>query len=462
MADFSGCATKNSLESDESVLIFDVFRRLGWLPGNSLAYWMISVTISVVCVGYGALFVLVDQFAHSHADEEAHLQSAEVLTRQISSGKVQLPLPDGLHVEARWIHSESLKSAMSSVNNTISSNSGDDVVLSTRFYAKNPSSGELQILEIQHFYPNYNDAEYYEWLLMLASAGASILLTSLLFRFVFNFGLIQPLSRLQRQIDLLGINSLGEHKIDVASQPLELRSLASSFNSFQDKIFQSLSRERRFVEDVAHQLRAPITVIDCQAQSLAVENLNDLSEKRILRIQKESRRLGSLVRQVLDFARADSGVLRFQLEKHPISSILLESYDRLYGLSPGRIFVSPCDDQPEGLFVSVDFERVVQCMSVLVENSVSYTNGNIFLGFRADATSISLFVQDEGPGIPVSERSSVVQRFVRGSTSKGTKGSGIGLASVSELMSAMGGHLVIDDAPLGGCLMRLAMTHCSD
>ena len=76
---------------------------MSWLPGNSLAYWMISVTISVVCVGYGALFVLVDQFAHSHADEEVHLQSAEVLKRQISSGQISLPLPAGLNVTARWL-----------------------------------------------------------------------------------------------------------------------------------------------------------------------------------------------------------------------------------------------------------------------------------------------------------------------------------------------------------------------
>ena len=297
---------------------------------------------------------------------------------------------------------------------------------------------------------------------MLASAGASILLTSFLYRLVFKFGLIQPLSQLQRQIDLLSLNSLGEHRIDLDSQPQELRSLASSFNTFQDKIFQSLSRERHFVEEVAHQLRAPITVIDCQAQGLAVENLSELSGKKILRIQKESRRLGFLVRQVLDFARADSGDLRLQLEKHSLSSILLESYDRLYGLSPSRITVSPCNDQPEGLFVSVDFERFLQCMSVLVENAVSYTEGNIILGFKVDENSVCLFVQDEGPGIPVTERSAVVQRFVRGSSSKGTKGSGIGLASVSELMFAMGGHLVIDDVPSGGCLMRLVMIPCSD
>jgi len=439
-----------------------VSRRLGWLPGNSLAYWMISVTISVVCVGYGALFVLVDQFAHSHADEESHLRSSEVLKRQIASGQILLPLPEGLNVSARWLDSDSNLSASDNAIETISSNSGGDIILSSRFHVRNPSSGVIDILEIRHIYPSYQEAEYYEWLFMLASAGASILLTSFLYRLVFKFGLVRPLYMLQRQIDLLSINNLDEHRIDVASQPKELRSLASSFNSFQDKIFESLSRERQFVEEVAHQLRAPITVISCQAQGLSVENLNELSGKKVLRIQKESRRLGFLVRQILDFARADSGDLRLQLERYSLSSILLESYDRLYGLSPSRIAVSLCDGQPEGLFVSVDFERVLQCMSVLVENAVSYTEGNIILGFNVDKNSVCLFVQDEGPGIPVTERSSVVQRFVRGSSSKGTKGSGIGLASVSELMSAMGGYLVIDDAPSGGCLMQLVMTPCPD
>jgi len=291
--------------------------------------------------------------------------------------------------------------------------------------------------------------------MMLVSSGFSVLLTSILFRFVINYALVAPLRLLQKEIEVLEVDSLNQSRIDIYSQPIELRSLALSVNDFQDKIFRSLSRERQFVEEVAHQLRAPITVIDCQSQSLLAEKGPDLSQKKILRIHAESRRLGCLVKQILDFARADSGSLRLQLAQLLPSNLLLESYDALCGLSPKRVILLSADEPRESCYIFADFDRVLQCMTVLVENALMYTNGKVFLGLRYSEVSLYLYVEDQGPGIPLSERASVIKRFVRGSSSKGTKGSGIGLASVSELMTAMNGKLIVDHASSGGALMKL-------
>ena len=69
--------------------------------------------------------------------------------------------------------------------------------------------------------------------------------------------------------------------------------------------------------------------------------------------------------------------------------------------------------------------------------------------------SATLHVRDQGPGSPEEERGQVLQRFVRGSTSIGTRGSGIGLATVMLLMEAMQGELLIADAPGGGADLQL-------
>ena len=66
-----------------------------------------------------------------------------------------------------------------------------------------------------------------------------------------------------------------------------------------------------------------------------------------------------------------------------------------------------------------------------------------------------LHVLDQGPGIDASERTSVLQRFKRGTSSAGTRGTGIGLALVDELMRAMDGELQIGDAPGGGADLQL-------
>ena len=72
-----------------------------------------------------------------------------------------------------------------------------------------------------------------------------------------------------------------------------------------------------------------------------------------------------------------------------------------------------------------------------------------------EATVVVLHVVDQGPGIPAGERQRVIQRFQRGSTATGTRGSGLGLALVDQLMRLMGGELVISDGPCGGADLQL-------
>jgi len=62
---------------------------------------------------------------------------------------------------------------------------------------------------------------------------------------------------------------------------------------------------------------------------------------------------------------------------------------------------------------------------------------------------------DQGPGIPTKERTAVLERFARGSTASGTRGSGIGLAVVDELSRAMGAELVIAERRGGGADLQL-------
>ena len=73
----------------------------------------------------------------------------------------------------------------------------------------------------------------------------------------------------------------------------------------------------------------------------------------------------------------------------------------------------------------------------------------------ASAEALTLHVRDQGPGIPQAERDQVLERFARGSSSIGTRGSGIGLATVTLLMDAMQGELMIADVANGGADMQL-------
>ena len=96
-----------------------------------------------------------------------------------------------------------------------------------------------------------------------------------------------------------------------------------------------------------------------------------------------------------------------------------------------------------------------ECLQELIRNALLYSSGSVRLQAVDQDAWLVLHVLDQGPGIDDSERSLVLQRFKRGSSSAGTRGTGIGLALVDELMRAMDGELHIGDAPGGGADLQL-------
>jgi signal transduction histidine kinase len=226
-----------------------------------------------------------------------------------------------------------------------------------------------------------------------------------------------------------------------------------AFNQLQSRLAEAWQRERRFVDGVAHELRTPITVISGHAQSLQVE-LPAASQAKLALIAAEAERLGDLVSVMLDLARSDAGRLNLALESLNSELVLVDAFERLQSLAPDRLHLAPPADVQIPR-ITADAERLQQCLAALVDNALAYSGGAVQLAVSASVESVILHIRDQGPGIPEAERGQVLQRFVRGSTSIGTRGSGIGLATVKLLMEAMQGELLIDDAPGGGADIQL-------
>ena len=107
-------------------------------------------------------------------------------------------------------------------------------------------------------------------------------------------------------------------------------------------------------------------------------------------------------------------------------------------------------------------ELYLEAAYTLIENALLYSSGVVQLQAEISDEWLVLHVLDQGAGIAEAERPIVMQRFKRGSSSVGTRGTGIGLPLVDGLMRAMSGELLIATTPAGGADVQLRFRPASD
>jgi two-component system sensor histidine kinase BaeS len=221
----------------------------------------------------------------------------------------------------------------------------------------------------------------------------------------------------------------------------EFTRLADSINSMGANLVRARDQERQFLLSISHELRTPLTSIRGYADAV-IDGATDDPVAAARVIAAESGRLERLVRDLLDLARLDAD--RFSLDLRivdaadvvrqvaggfqPRASELGLTLD----LAPGS--EAPCP-------VTADRDRLGQIVANLVENASSFARSRIVVGVAADRGRAVVWVDDDGPGIPVDRLTRVFDRHVTSDRSEGRgqgSGSGLGLAIVSELAAAMG------------------------
>ena len=395
--------------------------------------------------GHTALFAFGSSLADAERSER-HQRLVNQIRNGLSTGALSLPLPQGFGVQAALVPGDSRDASP-----TLRLIDGAYWLTSRTPVPSLAASNGL--LEVRQNITASIQSQRRDHLLLIAAAGMSLLLVSLLFRVVLWRGLIKPLQHLADELCSLSADSLGQRSLDPVGQSRELQPIVEAFNQLQARLAEAWQRERRFVDGVAHELRTPITVISGHAQSLQLE-VPQSSQAQLALIAAEAKRLGELVTVMLDLARSDAGRLKLELGSLDTELVVLDAYDRLQALAPDRLRLAP-PFEGEMPSITADAERLQQCLAALVDNALCYSTGAVQLAVSVSGDSVIFHVIDQGPGIPEAERAQVLQRFVRGSTSIGTRGSGIGLATVNLLMDAMQGELLIGDASGGGADLQL-------
>jgi two-component system sensor histidine kinase KdpD len=210
---------------------------------------------------------------------------------------------------------------------------------------------------------------------------------------------------------------------------------------------------------VSHDLRTPLASIRAAATSLLSDEIDwdPASSKELLEtIDEEAERLNTVVGHLLDMSRLQTGSFTINAQPIGIEEIVATAIVSLH-IPPDRIVV----DVPETLpRVIVDPTLVERAVANLVDNAMSFSPVGAPVRVEAAAVGdeLHLRVVDTGPGIPPSDRERVFLPFQRlGDNPHNGAGVGLGLAVALGFVHAVGGELIVEDTPGGGCTMVMTL-----
>ncbi|MBV8561874.1 MAG: hypothetical protein JOZ56_02165, partial [Actinobacteria bacterium] len=212
--------------------------------------------------------------------------------------------------------------------------------------------------------------------------------------------------------------------------------------------------EREFVANAAHELRTPLTTIIGAVEVLQAGAKDDPPERdRFLgHIERESGRLARLARALLTLARAHSGQEQPRAEPVELGPLLREVAD---SLRPHEGVAVDVECAP-GLGAVANRDLLEQALRNLAENAAKHTaRGRVVLRAAAADGSVSLEVEDTGPGMTPEVQRHVFDRFYRGE--RDADGFGLGLAIVRESVRTLGGRIELESSSGEGTCFRIVL-----
>ena len=203
---------------------------------------------------------------------------------------------------------------------------------------------------------------------------------------------------------------------------------------------------------LSHDLRTPLTVLVGLAESLTLTKpaLSPTQLESAEAIQDEARRMSTLVSNLLDMARIESGEVKLNLEWQPLEEVVGSALNATHAMLTQHVVdVQIPRDLP---LIRIDALLIERVLVNLLENASKYTppGSRITLAAEIIGDRLSVSVSDNGPGLPVGREEAVFQKFARGERESATPGVGLGLSICRAIVESHQGKILATHRPGGG------------
>ncbi|MCB0689329.1 MAG: HAMP domain-containing histidine kinase, partial [Saprospiraceae bacterium] len=222
--------------------------------------------------------------------------------------------------------------------------------------------------------------------------------------------------------------------------------LGETFNEMADQIVGNINQlksveklRRELIANVSHDLRTPLAIMSGYIETLLIKkDLSDADRQRYLKIvHHSSENLSTLIDQLFEYSKLEAHEILPEKEPFQISDLIQDIMMKFSVLAEEKNIQMELDASPHLPMVFADIGLVERAVSNLIDNSIKYGRMNGLVNIKLDSSqdAVSIYVSDDGPGIPEAEQSHIFERYRRGDrTTVGKRGAGLGLAIVKKIL----------------------------
>ncbi len=283
-------------------------------------------------------------------------------------------------------------------------------------------------------------------IIMLVSI-LTIMITSALGGFIVSNKALKPIEYISKQISKISKENLDE-KIDIKNVPSELEILVSSFNDMLKRLNKAFKQQKRFISDISHELKTPVSVIMMQAE-IVLKRERDIEEykKAMKSIKEKTQIMSELIEKMLLLATLESKYNRMSFGLIKIGNVIEEAVS-LFQHKAREKKIEIVFDKKDDINLKADKITLLEVFINLIDNAVKYNKqgGSIEISLEQKNSFVFIGIKDTGLGIPKDKLNRITEEFYRvdESRSKDSTGFGLGLSIVKRIIELHKGSLEIE------------------